>query len=241
MSAHYVTLLSALPHLPKPAPGARLPISRYRLGRRLSMLAADERALIEELVAVCAHDPKRLPLQRDDAAFQTRVARLLARLSERDVHAAAVFLLSLRTAVAALRLRARRSGPLGMRSVPGYAPVKRLMIAHQSQRHFGLQAALPAIRPLAEAFDSGDPRAVEQCLIEVSWAELDRLGQRHRFDATALALYVLRFDLLARAVTLFAPAQGASQRQAVRARFDAMRSSLCTQPLASGTSPGARL
>jgi hypothetical protein len=54
------------------------------------------------------------------------------------------------------------------------------------------------VLPVKERLDKSDAPGLERILLEAAWRHADRLVGAHDFDFEAVALYVLRWDLLDR-------------------------------------------
>jgi hypothetical protein len=103
-----------------------------------------------------------------------------------------------RTAVAALRRRHAGAPAPEKGEKWGFGPWTRTIAKSWNRRDFGLGGALPSIEEFAGLVEREDAVELEKKLLLYMWRYLSRKAEGHYFDFEAVALYVLRWDLLRR-------------------------------------------
>lgn len=204
MAARYHALLAGLPPLPPSFEQPRPPISRPRLEKRLDLLPPRERRIIALLEDVTrwAH----LPLEHSDADYLDRYRQAMAELTSPVLREAVDRRLDLRTVVA--NLRARRLGlePPSRERPRGAGRYLEAIRRRWTAPHFGLELALPWLPEVRSLLQSDHPLALERLLLGLVWRGYRRLAEGHYFNLEALALYVLRWDVVDRWVAYDAEA-----------------------------------
>jgi hypothetical protein len=207
----WITLLASLPAHSSLLAARHTPISRLRLEKRLNMLSAPERLLVDEVESLLQW--RALPMSTDNNQLVQRQRRLLDRLSGKagvDGHAGLpggldlvrVFdlvmdRLDVRTLVAALWSREYGSGkaPEGNWSVSRYRP----MIEHNWQDPcFRLERAQPWLPEILPFIHQRQPLALEKHLLQHGWRNLGRYEQPGDFSLLAVIVYVLKWDMVDR-------------------------------------------
>ena len=194
----YVALMASLPVLPPVLSAKRLPISRLRLERRLQALSPADKALLEDLQAVFSlvrRDPAL-----SDAMLVDRVRELQPRLPSAALERAVDYIMALSTITAALRRRQRGEPAPAADLAWGYGRWTRTIHRHWQEPELGVGRAFPWVREAAGHVESGDAIALESLLMREFWTMTGRLRVGHDFDVTAVALYVLRYQVLERRV-----------------------------------------
>lgn len=193
----YAMLVCGLPALPQALFGEHLaPISRLQLDRRLALLTPEDARQLATLEDVLHWD--RLSLNLSDAQAVQAFRAGMASLPPGLPRAVAQWRLEDRTVLAALRRR-----HLGR---PAPAPGElwgcgRLLERIQRAWHepvFGLERHLPWAAEAARLLASGDSSGLERLLLGHTWDGLGRQGAGHYFDFEAVAIYVLKWDILRR-------------------------------------------
>jgi len=191
----YTMLLASLPHLPTPIPGARrhLPISRLQLEGRLKWLTPEDRERMTRLDAALHFS--QLPVDFSDAQVMERAQRAIDAVDSEFLCPIMLERLEMRTFVAALRLRAHNKQPPRERRW-GIGRFVRQIETHYSDPAFGLGHLYPWIAQAHKHLQANEPMALENLLMIESWRRLDRVTDRHDFGFDAVALYVMRWDIL---------------------------------------------
>ncbi|SDU02789.1 DUF2764 family protein [Stappia sp. ES.058] len=196
-SFQYITLAASLPHLGALFSNVNLPMSRYRLEERLSMLDDDDRRLLDRVtrvtswpgVAGCESDAEVVARFEETCGLAEVFPDLVAILRER---------LETRMLVAALRLR--RDGAEDPGAVSGWRrmAVARAIRTNWSDPTFGLGRARPWLREAQALCAGGDHIGLERAVLTEIYRQIDRAAAHHQFDFEAVTLYVLRFQLIER-------------------------------------------
>lgn len=200
----YIALMASLPTLPHVQAAKRLPISRLRLERRLQTLAPADKALLDELQVVFAL-ARRDPAPTD-AMLVHRVREVVPRLPSTALKRAVDYAMELSTITAALRRRQRGEPAPAADVIWGYGRWTLTIRRHWQEPELGVGRAFPWVREAAGHVERGDAIALESLLMREFWTMTGRLRLGHDFDFTAVALYVLRYQVLERRVAYDAEA-----------------------------------
>ncbi|WP_108659900.1 hypothetical protein [Acuticoccus kandeliae] len=196
MSHQYVTLMASLPALGPMLAAKHAPINRDRLRARLSMLAPEHREEVDELTGLMVWS--RIGLAETDAAMVLRARRLVSRLSSETLIQLVRGRMELRTTVAALRSRNAGEDAPGRDAVWGYGRYVNRIRENWGQPGFGVTAAFPWILQAKDRLEKGDSAALERIILEAAWRQAAWLAAGHDFDYEAVALYLVRWNLLDR-------------------------------------------
>ncbi|MEL6480116.1 MAG: hypothetical protein AAFQ75_01585 [Pseudomonadota bacterium] len=192
----YITLVSSLPAL-GPVLGAKhAPINRARLQKRLRLLTPEHHAELMSLADLLAWS--RLPLAGNDEALVSRARRVIPALSSPTLAALARDRLEMRTVTAALRRRkAGQEAPQGDEAW-GYSRYLVQITANWNDPEFGLTRVYPWLPEARMALEKHDAQGLERVLLEAAWRHASRHAVGHDFDYEAVAIYVIRWNLLDR-------------------------------------------
>ncbi|MEL6769012.1 MAG: hypothetical protein AAFP17_17675 [Pseudomonadota bacterium] len=192
----YITLVASLPALGPVLEAKHAPINRARLQKRLRMLTPEHRSELMALANLLAW--ARLPLNGTDAALVLRARRLIPTISSPTLAALALDRLEMRTLVAALRRRqAGREAP-AREEIWGYARNLSRITANWSDPDFGVARIHPWLPEARAALEKHDAQGLERVLLEAAWRHAVQHSVGHAFDYEAVALYVIRWNLLDR-------------------------------------------
>lgn len=223
----YYWLMASLPALPPPWRATRMPVNAARLGLRLRAVPREDLAVVDGLRELLA--TLRAASAPDDARLLAQAAAL-AQYPVPGLAALIPALLEPRTVLAALRrqrLGAAPPAPGETWGVPALAARLRRDWSRLDTRH---GRALPWLVPARDALanPSAQP-ALAQRLEALAWQRFAAIGAGHRFDLTALLVYLCRWDLLDQALA----------RDATRAseRFVALLDRLADATRAAGDLP----
>ncbi|MCE8007777.1 hypothetical protein [Aestuariivita sp.] len=190
----YIALVSSLPSSERLFVAKQPPLSRLRLDRRLAALSAEHSlmlAQIEALLSWSAYD-----MQADEAVAIRRAKAALRDIAQPTLRAIVQDRMELRTAVAALRLRARGDGPPP--GAWGLGRWTRHIAANWSEPTFRLDRSMPWLREAARMIEHRDPLELQRHLLDVSFRRLQRHAARHQFDFEAVVIYVLKWNIFDR-------------------------------------------
>lgn len=196
-SYRYAMLVCALPPLPStPFAIRQAPLSRLQLDRRLALLTAEDAgdlAILESMVHW-----ERIPLATREPVFLAEAQRALNRLSRHRLRAMLSWRLELRTLVGALRRRHRGFPAPGPAEVFGFGECMEMIRRHWAAPDFRLGHQHPWISVANDHLRVGQHHDLERLLLGTVWDHYTRLAWDHHFDFEAVALYVLRWNLIDR-------------------------------------------
>ncbi|SDG44685.1 hypothetical protein SAMN05216241_11329 [Limimonas halophila] len=195
-ATRYVDLISSLPHLGTPFTARERPITRRQLDRRLRLLEPGDAATLQEAEGVL----RWAVLQggADDRTQGARARRVAETIADSTLREAVRRRLESRALVAALRRRRDGLGPPDDPAMLGYHRAADRIRRHWDDPAFGLRHSAAWVLDADEHLQAGDSLALEKLLLTRAWRDLDALAQGHWFDFAAVALYVLRWDLMDR-------------------------------------------
>lgn len=192
----YYTLMAALPALEPLAAEERPPCSRIHLEKLLGMLEPEDALQLAALEDLMFFD--RLAFGLSDREVVEDAERLIPTIRSPLLREVAEWRLSVRTVVAALRRRHAGGPPPERGERWGFGQWTRAIERSWSRRDFGLAGALPWVEDFAGLVERDDALELEKKLLTLVWRHLSRAAEGHHFDFEAVALYVLRWDLLRR-------------------------------------------
>ena len=192
----YYTLMAALPALEPLAAEERPPCSRVHLERLLRMLEPEDAEQLSTLEGIMFFD--RLSFDLTDQEIVENAEAALATIRSPLLREVAEWRLSVRTVVAALRRRHAGGAAPERGERWGFGRWTRAIERGWNKRDFGLGGALPWIEEFAGLVEREDAVELEKRLLILVWRYLSRKAEGHHFDFEAVALYVLRWDLLRR-------------------------------------------
>jgi hypothetical protein len=189
-------LMASLPPLPALFTSDDPPISRLRLDRRLEMLEPVDRAELADIEVLMRWD--LLPLDMTDREILERANEVFPRIRSHALRDVAIWRLELRTIVAALRRRALGKPAPTSEEDWGYGRWVRHIERNWAVPDFGIGSVLPWLPEFSRLIDEGDSLGFERTLLGVAWTYMSRAAHGHFFSFEAVALYVLRWDVIAR-------------------------------------------
>jgi len=192
----YYMLVASLPYLPPLFAATQPPMSRERLESRLDMLDDDDRrelTALEDLMRFA-----RLPLDTTDIEVIDRAERVIPAIRSEHLRHVAIWRMEIRTIVAALRRRAAGSSPAKTNERWGYGRWVWHIEQNWTRPDFGLANAVPYVVPFQQLIEQRDALALERAILDTVNNELARVADMHHFDFESVALYVLRWDIIAR-------------------------------------------
>ncbi len=192
----YVQLMASLPALGPILAAKRAPINRIRLKARLQMLRPEHLAEIDAAANILAW-PAQGALT-GDADFVSKARKVIESLESETLRQLVHHQLEQRTVLAALRRRHAGQPAPAASEIWGYGRYLDRIRANWRDPGFGLAQSLSWVLPVKEKLDRSDAPGLERILLEAAWRHADRLVGAHDFDFEAVALYVLRWDLLDR-------------------------------------------
>ncbi len=215
----YVTLMASLPALGPMLEARYAPINRVRLQARLSQLRPEHLAELTAVADLLAWS--RLTLEGSDAELVRRAKSVIPALSNSTLADLARDRMELRTLVAALRRR-----HMGQEAPPadndwGYGRYVRRIALAWREPDFGLGTSFPWVNAARTCLEKQDSQSLERILLEQAWRLADRLAGGHTFNFEAVALYLIRWNLLYRWTQYDAEAAAAKFDELVAEALDA--------------------
>jgi len=195
-SPRYYMLMASLPPLPPYFTSDQTPISRLRLDRRLAMLEPDDREELAEIENLMRWD--RLPLDITDREILEQAHDFIPRIRGSTLRDVATWRLEVRTVVAGLRRRTMGRPPPSRGDLWGYGRWVRHVEQQWSSSDFGLGGIMPWVAEFSRLIGENDTLGFERELLGVTWQYMSRAVEGHYFSFEAVALYVLRWDIIAR-------------------------------------------
>lgn len=177
--------------------GARqTPLSRFQLNKRLAWLDPEHAAVLDSIEQHLRWS--RNLLLETDAEFLGTAKRLVEDLGNDLLKDVVKSRLEMRTMVAALRKRAIGQPAPAEHEAWGYGRFVNLMRIHWADPDFGLGHIYPWLSDAQRAMQDNNVLGLERLFMQHSWEYLARAGAGHYFDFEAVAIYVLRWDLIDR-------------------------------------------
>ena len=196
-SEQYYTLMASLPALHPPYTQERTPLGRIGLERRLAMLEPAHAQELDALESIVHFD--RLDWDLSEAEAVAHAEAVLGSIRSTVLAEVARWRLGIRTVIAALQRRqAGRPAP-GRREPWGAGPWMHTLRNNWNVRDFGLSAVLPWIEDFGGLLERGESHRLERRLLGEVWTHLSRQAAPHHFNFEAVALYVLRWNVVHRA------------------------------------------
>ncbi len=195
-SPRYYMLMASLPPLRPYFTSGQTPISRLRLDRRLAMLEPDDRAELAEIEDLMRWD--RLPLDITDREILEHAHDLIPRIRSSTLRDVLTWRLEVRTVVAGLRRRTLGRPPPSRGERWGYGRWVRHIEQKWSSADFGLGGIMPWVAEFSRLISENDTLGFERELLGVAWQYVSRAAEGHYFSFEAVALYVLRWDIIDR-------------------------------------------
>jgi hypothetical protein len=140
----------------------------------------------------------RLPLERSDREIVESAERLVPSIRSPLLREVAQWRIELRTVVAALRRRAAGEPAPTATEKWGYGRWVQAIERNWGRSDIGLSSALPWVDEFQQLIEKDDALGVERAIGSAVWQYLSRAAVGHHFDFEAVALYVLRWDVIHR-------------------------------------------
>ncbi|KPK62433.1 MAG: hypothetical protein AMS21_07580 [Gemmatimonas sp. SG8_38_2] len=194
MRRRYYQLVASLPALPDFRRTRLLPLSRWRLEERLSLLHDDDRAELMKAERLVSW--RRQPVSRTTEQIVAIYDDVMATTRNQDLRAMVDFRMNMRTVMVALRLRRRGKGaPSGQW---GTGPYTRFIESRWAEPEFGLAAVFPWIPDAQSLLDRGDAMELEKLLMGQSWKRLSQIADSRPFGFEQVFAFAYKWDILHR-------------------------------------------
>jgi hypothetical protein len=188
--------MTSLPHHGRLFAARQTPLSRIGLENRLQMLEEEDRDLLREIESLLqwwSH-----PMRRSDGEIAALARRLVVTLDDALLCDLVSWRLELRTVMAALRRRRLgQSAPEGLRDW-GYGRWLAQIRRYWNDPGFRLEGVFPWVLEADRLLHARDTLGLERLLLGLVWNRLESAGVGHYFDFTAVVIYVLRWNVVAR-------------------------------------------
>ncbi len=194
----YATLMCSLPAYESLYASKQTPISRIGLDARLNLLEHKDLHDINVLAELL--DWFRHPLDRTDAQLLVMAEKSINTIHDDFIKNMVVWRLELRTVVAALR-RKHAGQEFTEGTAWGYGRWVAYIERNYQDQYLGLENFFPWVVEVSRLLESGDAMAIERCLLSEVWRWLNQISCGHEFDLEAVAIYRMRWDLVARWIT----------------------------------------
>lgn len=194
--ACYVTLMTSLPYHGKLFGARQTPLSRFQLDKRLAWLRPDDAHTLNGIEDVLQW--RRLLLAETDADYLRRASAVVHELDNPLLQEIVRARLETRTLIAALRMR-KLGRPAPDANQPwGFGRWLGFIRRHWAEPDFGLGYMFPWLADAERLMRENDALGLERQFLARAWRQLSRFAAGHYFDFEAVAIYVLRWDLIDR-------------------------------------------
>ena len=191
-STTYYTLIGSLPALPRHFEQAeRVPISELQLDERLKMLEPLDAEVIEEMGDFLVWE--RQPVERTDEDVLRHYEQFMERVSNRFARDLIRYAMTTRTILAGLRCRRLQLDPPA-----GAEPVAAQIARHWNLPDFGLGRQFSWIGEVDAQLTGDSPFELERTKHRIVWRHAGRLAEQHLFTFEAVALYLIRWEVVYR-------------------------------------------
>jgi len=193
----YIALVTGLPHLGKLFSRKEVPISRFRLRQRLSMLDPAHARLLREIIDLTAW--AGVARYSDDGDVIRRAKEVVADLKDTpDLQHLVGARMETRTLIAALRRRRNGQDTPGDVASWGYGRWCNRIQANWTDPAFGLGHFMPWVGEANRLLREDDHIGMERLALTQVVRQLDHYSGLHEFDFEAVAIYALRWVIVER-------------------------------------------
>ena len=192
----YAMLMTSLPYHGRLFGARQTPLSRFQLDKRLAWLDRDDAETLERIEDVLQW--RRQLMAETDANFLQRAEGVVSSLDNPLLEKIVRARLESRTLVAALRMRVHGDSAPSAGQRWGFGRWVPHVRRHWTEPDFGLSRQFPWVVEADERMHKRDALGLERLLLDDSWRMLAQFGAGHYFDFEAVAVYVLRWDLIDR-------------------------------------------
>ncbi len=188
----YATLMCSLPACHRLFAATHTPISRIQLEKRLSLLSdidAKDISILAQLL-----DWFRHPLNRGDDVLLDLVDDLLPQIHHQSIVHYIEWRLEFRSLVAALRNKNLNQSSEFL----GYGRWVSTIKKNWHEPYFSLEKIFPWMVNVAHLLKEQKAKELEKYILNLVWQWLEAESFSHEFDLEAVAIYRMRWDLVAR-------------------------------------------
>lgn len=191
----YTDLICSLPACQDLFAAKITPVSRIQLEKRLRVLDKDDYQDIQLLGTFL--DWFRHPLHRSDTELLTIVKEKYQNVSSLSIRRYVDWRLEFRTLIAALRQK-HRGGKFSSDIPWGYGRWVKHIEKHWNEKYFALEKMHPWLIDVERMLSSEQALELERFILSYVWRWLEKESFSHEFDLEAVAIYLMRWDLVAR-------------------------------------------
>ncbi len=191
----YTTLICSLPAYESLLESKQPPISRIQLNNRLKLLDTDDASDLDILNK--GLDWHCYSVERSDEDFLQFINHNMPNIKSDFIKKLLIWRLELRAIVALLRRR-YNGDQFKQAKTSGYGRWLPIAKRHWEEPGLGLEKLFPWVLNVQKHLASGDCMALEQCIFSQVWSWLDKKALGHEFDFPAVAIYCMRWSMLAR-------------------------------------------
>ena len=194
--ARYEMVMTSLPYHGRLFAARQTPISRFQLEKRLAWLDPGDADVIRCIEGVLQW--RRQLLDQTDASFLEQAHDVIDSLDNPLLCEVVQRRLEARTLIAALRMRISGQAAPTPGNAFGFGRWLDVIRRHWREPDFGLAHVFPWIGDADNKLRTQDAVGLERLIMGQAWQELATFGADHYFDLEAVAIYVLRWDLIDR-------------------------------------------
>lgn len=191
----YTDLICSLPACQELFSAKFTPVSRIQLEKRLRVL--DEEDYQDMQLLGNFLDWFRQPLNRSDTELLTIVRKNYASINSASIRHYIDWRLEFRTLIAALRQK-HRGGKFSSDAAWGYGRWVQHVEKHWHEKYFALEKIQPWLVEVDRLLGNEQALELERFILAYVWRWLEKESFGHEFDFEAVAIYRMRWDLVAR-------------------------------------------
>lgn len=191
----YTDLICSLPACQDLFAAKITPVSRIQLEKRLRVLDDEDYNDIQLLGGFL--DWFGHPLDRSDTELLTIVREKYSELSSESIKHYVDWRFEFRTLIAALRQK-HRGGKFTGDMLWGYGRWVRHIEKHWNEKYFALEKIYPWFIDVERMLVREQALELESFILHYVWRWLEKESFGHEFDLEAVAIYRMRWDLVAR-------------------------------------------
>jgi hypothetical protein len=193
----YIALVTGLPHLGRLFSRKEVPISRFRLRQRLSMLEPEHARLIRAIIDLTAW--AGVAKYSEDSEVIRQAKEVVADLKDYpDLQHLVGARMETRTLIAALRRRRNGQDTPGDVASWGYGRWCNRIQANWTDPAFGLGHFMPWVGEANRLLREDDHIGMERLALTQVFRQLDHYNGLHEFDFEAVVIYALRWVIVER-------------------------------------------
>lgn len=190
---YYYTLMTSLPRHSRQFKVKQTPISRIQLEKRLKLLTAAERTVLNNLIDVVWNSWFS---PHSSISETIAKAKPLFALHNDFIDAIIYWFFDVRSLFVALRLRKIQQSLPSNPQDYWHTRWSLRLIANWNQPDFGLKYIYPWLANILIKMKNAETDEVEDLLLSQIWKHFNTIETGHVFDFEALIIYVLRWNVV---------------------------------------------